>query len=219
MICILMPIYNGIEFINESVNSIINQTCQSWELIIGVNGHSENSSVYQTAKKFENEKVKVLDLWNIKGKVPALHEMLKYTNKEWIALLDVDDYWLPQKLEEQIPFMHSYDVIGTRCQYFGNSNIIPDIPIENITNYNFFITNPIINSSVLFRKKLCVWENTILEDYDLWLKLRKLNYNFYNVPTILVMHRIHSNSAFNAQGNHLKLNELLKNHSNSVIIL
>jgi len=45
MISILMPIYNGIEFIEESVSSILNQTYDQWELIIGVNGHPENSPV------------------------------------------------------------------------------------------------------------------------------------------------------------------------------
>ena len=48
MISILMPIYNGIEFINESVSSIILQTFGEWELIIGINGHPENSEVFKT---------------------------------------------------------------------------------------------------------------------------------------------------------------------------
>jgi len=43
MISILMPIYNGIEFINESVPSILQQTYGEWELLIGINGHPENS--------------------------------------------------------------------------------------------------------------------------------------------------------------------------------
>ena len=49
MISILMPIYNGIEFIEESVSSILQQTYANWELIIGINGHPENSSIYQIA--------------------------------------------------------------------------------------------------------------------------------------------------------------------------
>ena len=50
MISILMPIYNGIEFIDESVSSIMQQTYTEWELIIGVNGHPPNSEVFQKAK-------------------------------------------------------------------------------------------------------------------------------------------------------------------------
>ena len=53
MITILMPIYNGIEFIDESVSSILKQTYDKWELLIGINGHPENSEVYKIAQKYE----------------------------------------------------------------------------------------------------------------------------------------------------------------------
>ena len=53
MISILMPIYNGIEFINDSVMSIIQQKYANWELIIGVNGHPPNSEVFRIAQKYE----------------------------------------------------------------------------------------------------------------------------------------------------------------------
>ena len=208
-----MPIYNGIEFINESVSSIINQTYKNWELIIGINGHSQNSEIYKIAKKYEfNKKIKVLDLYKIKGKSNALNEMIKYSKYEWISLLDVDDIWLPTKLELQIPYINNYDIIGTMCKYFGDQNNIPNIPIGDITKFNFLQVNPIINSSVLLKKDLCWWNENGIEDYDLWLKLWKQGKKFYNINTIQVMHRIHNESAFNAQGNNLKVNDLLKKY-------
>ena len=57
MISILIPVYNGIEFIDDSVGSVLNQTYTSWELIIGVNGHPENSEVYQRALHYKSNKV------------------------------------------------------------------------------------------------------------------------------------------------------------------
>jgi teichuronic acid biosynthesis glycosyltransferase TuaG len=215
MISILMPIYNGIEFLEESLNSVLYQTYKDWELIIGINGHPPNSDVYQKAKKNESDKIHIFDLENIKGKSEALNEMLKYTKYNFIALLDVDDKWLQKKLECQINFINEFDVIGTGCKYFGNKHDIPYIPIQNITNYNFLNVNPIINSSVLLRKELCWWDKNHdgVEDYDLWLRLWKEGKKFYNVPEIQVLHRIHGNSAFNAQGNNLKVNELIKNYS------
>lgn len=70
-----MPIYNGIEFIDESVPSIIAQTYDKWELLIAINGHPQNSEVYKIAKKYEeiNNKIRVFDLYNIKGKSDALN--------------------------------------------------------------------------------------------------------------------------------------------------
>jgi len=209
-ISILMPIYNGIEFLKESLPTILYQTYKNWELIIGINGHSENSVVFQEAKKYENEKIKVLDLYTIKGKSQALNEMLKYTKYNWIALLDVDDKWLPKKLESQIQFINNYDIIGTMCKYFGDLQITPRLPVYNISQFNFLQINPIINSSVLIRKELCWWDKNHngVEDYDLWLKLWRQDKKFYNVPEIQVFHRIHKSSAFNSQGNNLKVGQL-----------
>ena len=113
--------------------------------------------------------------------------MLDYAKYDWIALLDVDDKWKSDKLQKQVKYMDDYDVIGTKCKYFGNKRII--------------------NSSCLIRKELCSWDSTSpAEDYDLWLKLKKQNCRFFNHPDILVLHRIHGKSYFNStQKNNLKI--------------
>jgi len=217
MISILMPIYNGIEFIDESVSSILNQTYVQWELFIGINGHPENSLIYQMAKAYESKNVKVIDYaTNVKGKSNTLNEMVKLCNGEYVALLDVDDIWHSNKLELQAQHLNRYDVIGTRCVYFGDLNgVIPNIPTGDITQYNFALCNPIINSSVLIRKGLCHWNSKwdSIEDYDLWLKLRKSGYTFFNFNEICVRHRIHQTSAFNSKGNHLSVKDLIESYT------
>jgi glycosyltransferase involved in cell wall biosynthesis len=224
MISILMPIYNGIEFIDESVSSILNQTYDKWELIIGINGHPENSDVYKIAKEYENKsgkaeqllsKIRVFDFHTIKGKSNTLNAMIQYCKYDHIALLDVDDIWHPQKLEIQSQYIDKYHVIGSNCIWFGDRpGIIPIIPVEDISNFDFSTVNPIINSSSIIRKELCYWNNNWngIEDYDLWLRLRKANKNFFNCKEILVKHRIHNASAFNAQGNDNKVDSLLVSH-------
>ena len=204
-ITIFMPIYNGIEFIEESVSSILNQTYTHWELIIAVNGHKKHSVVYTIAKDVatRSPKIKVVDFYHINGKANALNAMVPLATYDYIALLDVDDIWLPNKLELQVPFLHRYDVVGTQCVYFGESHpIVPQVPLGDISMFDFTVVNPIINSSVIIRKKYCEW-NTLsgVEDYYLWLFMRKQNCYFYNVPDVLVKHRIHRASAFNAKGN------------------
>ena len=203
MISILMPIYNGIKFINESVPSILEQTYDKWELLIGVNGHPENSEVYKIAKAFEerSDKIRVFDFYNIKGKANTLNEMIKYCNYDYIALLDVDDIWYPQKLEIQSIWLNAYDVIGTNCIWFGDrAGVVPPIPQNDFSNFDFAKVNPIINSSVVVRKELCNWNENGIEDYDLWIRIRKQNKRFYNCPQITVKHRVHNLSAFNSGG-------------------
>jgi glycosyltransferase involved in cell wall biosynthesis len=217
-----MPIYNGVEFFEESLNSILEQTYESWELIVGVNGHPANSSVYRTVlekmnvnkKKDINQKIKVYDFPELQGKANTLNEMKNYCDKDssYIAILDVDDLWHPEKLMIQCPFLDKYDVIGTKCVYFGEmEGVIPTVPVGDISSLDFFSGNPMINSSSLIRKEIAWWSDQFLglDDYYLWLQLRKEGKTFFNCQEVVVKHRIHKQSAFNAKGNHHRVKDLL----------
>jgi teichuronic acid biosynthesis glycosyltransferase TuaG len=215
MISILIPIYNGIEFIDESVQSVLFQSYSNWELLIGINGHPANSVAFQKAKIYESidNRIRVFDFHDIKGKALTLNKMLEHCKYDYVALLDVDDIWHHQKLEAQVSLLENYDVVGSNCLWFGDVNgVVPKIPVKDITNFDFAQTNPIINSSSIIRKELCHWNENGIEDYDLWIRLRKSNCKFYNCPEILVKHRIHRDSAFNSKGNHNKVPDLLKSH-------
>jgi glycosyltransferase involved in cell wall biosynthesis len=218
MISILIPIYNGIEFINESVYSVLNQTYDKWELLIGINGHPQNSNVYKIAKKYQtiNNKIKVFDFYKINGKANTLNQMIKYCSYNYIAILDVDDIWTNNKLEIQSQYLEKYDVIGSKCVWIGERvGTVPIIPCGDISKIDFTKVNPIINSSSIIKKQLCYWDPVeVLDDYDLWLRLRISNKKFYNCDNILVKHRIHRKSAFNSKGTHKYLvKNLFKKHN------
>jgi glycosyltransferase involved in cell wall biosynthesis len=208
MFSILIPLYNGVEFLNESVKSVINQTNDQWELLIGVNGHPPNSNVFKQAQQYVSDRVRVFDLplTDIQGKSQALNTLVKYAKYPYIVILDADDIWHPTKLDVQMEHVAAgYDVIGSRCIYFGDrlNGIIPQIPVGDITLYDFFQGNPVINSSAIIKRELAYWDSIFdgVEDYDLWLRLWKQGHRFWNCSQVLVKHRLHSESAFNAKGN------------------
>ena len=221
MFSILIPLYNGIEFLNEAIESVQSQTLPLWELIIGVNGHPPDSEVYKETKYLvgcADTRIRVIDLYDLpqKGKSAALNAMLAYTKYPHVAILDADDVWLPTKLEKQYPFVKDgYDVVGTQCEYFGELQGRPTIPFGDISTRDFFQANPMINSSTIVKKELCHWVSRWdgVEDYDMWLRLRKAQHTFYNVGEVLVRHRVHRSSAFNAQGNGNKVPALLAQHT------
>jgi glycosyltransferase involved in cell wall biosynthesis len=207
MISILIPLYNGIEFLEQSLNSVINQTYNEWEVIIGINGHPFNSLIEQKANFIKeniaknDNRIRII-YYNTNGKSATLNAMKKNIIYNYIALLDVDDIWHYNKLEKQIPYIENYHVVGTLCRYFGNQTHSPEIPVEDISLFNFLKVNPIINSSAIVHKSCFdIDENSKLEDYELWLKLRYKDKKFYNVPEILCFHRIHDDSAFNNTNN------------------
>ena len=196
-ITILIPLYNGMELLEETLKSVTQQTYTNWSVHIGVNGWEQNSAVYQTAKRFES----------------THNALIKKTQNlgEWVALLDADDLWHPEKLELQMRF-HEYDVIGTGGTYFGDRSGSPNIPSGDITTNDFWKVNPLLHSSVLMRRCYAQWnpENRILEDYELWLRLRyQKHVRFFNIPFPLLFHRIHAASHFNGH-NAQSVPDLLK---------
>lgn len=206
-VSILIPLYNGIEFLDECLNSLYEQTYQEFEVIIGINGHDLKSDIYEEAKQYEAEQYRIIH-YNTKGKVDTLNEMVKDTKYDIICLLDVDDKWLPTKLEKQISIwkQNKYDVIGTQCTYFyednkPNKNL--KLPYGILNDREFFRHNPIINSSVMLRKSDSFWKNNKynLEDYQLWFELLIKGRKFYNLQEYLILHRIHKESFFNNTNN------------------
>lgn len=212
MISILMPVYNGIEYISESVQSVLDQTFGDWELIIAVNGHEPGSFVYKIARDYVDidDRIRVYDLHEIKGKANALNAMIPLCKYDYVAILDVDDIWLPTKLAVQAELLSKdqYDVVGSKCVYFENlEGVIPQIPDGDFTYFNFKLVNPVINSSAVLRKELAHWKEEFagVEDYELWTRLRRANKRFYNFEDVHVKHRVHQNSAFNTQDHSAKI--------------
>jgi glycosyltransferase involved in cell wall biosynthesis len=212
MISILMPVYNGIEYISESVESVLSQTFQHWELIIAVNGHEPDSFTYKIARDYADidNRIRVYDLSDIKGKANTLNHIISLSNYDYVAILDVDDIWLPTKLAVQAELLQKdqYDVVGTKCVYFENlEGVVPQIPDGDFSDFNFKLVNPVINSSAVLRKELAHWKEEFagVEDYELWTRLRRANKRFYNFEDVLVKHRVHQNSAFNTQDHSAKI--------------
>lgn len=203
LISVLIPLYNGIEFLEEALVSVKAQTYREWEVLIGVNGWPANSDIYKKASelmKAHQISGYLFDLVDCKGKPATLNALATQAHGDWIALLDVDDVWHPQKLEFQTMLTEQYDVIGTHCMYFGTMSGSPSIPMGNISDVDFFSVNPLLNSSVLMKKTYAIWnpQNLILEDYELWFHLRyREHLQFFNIELPLLYHRIHPTSYFN----------------------
>lgn len=201
-ISVLIPLYNGIEFLEESLSSVVCQTYEKWEVIIGINGHEIGSEVEKKAMniadKYDKFKYRIrVIFYNTKGKSNTMNSMVVDAIYDYIAILDVDDIWMPDKLENQVPYLKEYDVVGTKCEYFGMMRGYPNVQGGDLKDVNFLISNPIINCSVIIRKSDARWDDDILDDYDMWLRLNHEKKKFYNVNKILCKHRIHNNSAFN----------------------
>lgn len=108
LVSIIMPSYNTAKFIKETINSVISQTYQNWELII-VDDCSTDNTDEVVAPFLLDERIHYLKNEVNSGAAVSRNRALREATGKWIAFLDSDDIWLPNKLEKQIEFMENND--------------------------------------------------------------------------------------------------------------
>ena len=104
-VSVIMPCYNSSHFLREAIFSVVNQTYQSWELLICDDTSQDNSPeiIREFSEKYNNIYFVTNEFQ--KGAPGARNSCLKQARGKYIAFLDSDDLWLPTKLEDQINFM------------------------------------------------------------------------------------------------------------------
>ena len=134
-VSILTPVFNGIEYLEECINSVKSQTFPDWELWIGINGHGMDGGeagqlAMQLAKSDSRIHVSIQGP-PLNGKVESLNHLVSLVSTKWVAILDCDDVWEPTKLETQVRAIQSYAseaaVVGTFCKYFGERSGSPTL--------------------------------------------------------------------------------------------
>ena len=103
LVSVIMPSFNTEKYINDSINSVLRQTYDNFELIIVDDCSSDNS--VEVIKKYGDFRIRLIVNTSNKGAAFSRNRALRESKGEWIAFLDSDDIWEPNKLEEQIKFM------------------------------------------------------------------------------------------------------------------
>ncbi len=107
LVSIITPIYNSESFILETINSVLNQTYQNWELIL-IDDCSNDKTLQIVQPFLENQsKIKLLKNNTNLGAAISRNKGIKAAQGDYIAFLDADDLWKPEKLEKQIAFMQT----------------------------------------------------------------------------------------------------------------
>lgn len=103
LVSVIMPSYNTAEYITESIQSVLNQTYTNWELIIVDDCSTDNTD--EVVSKISDERIRYFKNEKNSGAAVSRNKALREARGQWIAFLDSDDLWMPEKLEKQINFM------------------------------------------------------------------------------------------------------------------
>lgn len=142
LVSIVMPSYKTASFIAEAIHSVQSQTYQNWELIIVDDCSPDNTDDVVKPFLFD-ERIKYLKNEKNSGAAVSRNRALREVKGKWIAFLDSDDLWMPEKLEKQVAFMKKNDYHFSYTNYAeidteGHRNGITVTGPKKITKTGFF---------------------------------------------------------------------------------
>lgn len=198
-----MTNYNCAGFIAESIESVITQTVSSWELIIcDDNSVDESAEIIRTYSKKDSRIQLIFNDISIRGSAHCRNLALKHATGEYVAFLDSDDIWYPEKLEKQIAFMRkghidicymSYDVMRE-----NGEKIHTIVPPERL-GYTDMLKGKWMHTSTIALKRSIPIEFPALkvgQDIAMWLQLfRSGRYTAHGLLFPLSSYRLRGNSA------------------------
>lgn len=216
-ISIITPVYNCEKLIGNTIETVINQTYTNWEMLLVDDCSTDNSEKIIEEYIRKDNRIKYFKLEQNSGAAVARNYALEKSEGRFIAYLDSDDLWKPEKLEKQVDFMvkHNYAFSCTDYEKIdeqGNSlNKIVKIPQK--VDYNLFLRNTIIQTvgvmvdTNLTGKELLVMPNIRRrQDAATWCQLLKNGFNCYEVPENLSYYRVVSKSLSSNKFKAVKMN-------------
>jgi teichuronic acid biosynthesis glycosyltransferase TuaG len=206
-VSVIMPAFNAELYIEEAIQSIIDQTFINWELIIINDGSTDSTRNIAEKYVLQDARIRLINQENKKLSA-ARNTGITNANGEWVAFLDADDLWVPVKLEKQLQAARAYPkagVIFSDGYIFTehiNSNTLYGIKagfFEAIEMYKLqYQGNYIPVLSVLANKKELFQiepQDELLigcEDWDYWLRLAINGVSFFGMDEKLFYYRRHS---------------------------
>lgn len=200
LISVLLPVYNGAAYLQEAIQSILNQTLTDFELIIINDGSKDNSGLI--IEKFQDSRIRYYSQSNI-GLSATLNRAIDLANGMYLARQDQDDFSLPERFEKQVEFLENHKkcaMVGCRAQIWVEGKVSRHKfrhPSDNLSlKFKLLFNNPFVHSSMMIRKdifsKIGMYstdrDRQPPEDYELWSRVAR-KFEIGNIPEILHYYR------------------------------
>ncbi len=201
LVSIITPTYNCAKFIGATIESVLNQTYQNFEMIIVDDASKDNTE--EVVKSFKDKRIKYIRLSKNSGPAVARNRAMEEAKGKYMAFLDSDDLWKREKLEKQINFIkkNKYKIICSDYEQIDEegNKLNKIIPCKKKVNYNgILLSCPVGNSTVFYDVsklgKFKVPNIRKRNDDALWLQILKKEEYMYGQKEVLMEYRIRHNS-------------------------
>ena len=216
-----MPVYNGAKYLNEAIESILNQTLTNFEFLIIDDGSTDDS--VGIIKSYDSSSIRLVKNKNNVGQSATLNKGLSLAKGKYIARMDQDDISMPERLKKQFEFMENnsnVDICGSWLKLMGKYDGIVELETDSERiKINLLTNQNLAHPAVMIRKDTLVKYDlnynpaySIAQDYDLWVRMFEFS-SFANIPEALIKYRMHDNQNSKKMGeqNHAETNNVLMN--------
>ena len=200
LVSVILPVYNGIQYLREAIDSILNQSFTNFEMIIIDDGSSDDSAALISS--YADPRLRCIQQ-NNQGLAATLNRGIALASGSYIARMDQDDISLPERFEKQAAFLEAHDdygMVGTWAEIWagdkktghGHKHPTENMPLQ----FELLFNNPFVHSSTMIRKT--VFDEVGLyatdtsrqppEDFELWSRIAR-KFKVANIPEVLHVYR------------------------------
>jgi len=199
-VTVVLPTFNSEKFLRQTVNSILNQTFQNFELLV-VDDASKDAT-RDILQSYNDSRIRIVDGPG-NGLAAALNLGIREARGKYIARIDADDMALPTRFEKQVNFLDKHSdvsIVGTYQEHFGAYSWVhkPQADPDIIKSVLLFFCD-ICHSTLMLRKEDLLRheffypDESLQEDYEFWTQIMG-TLRFSTIPEVLALYRVHGGS-------------------------
>ena len=183
LVSIIMPAYNCEKYITEAIASVVNQTYPSWELIVIDDGSQDNTVNIVKGLVLKDKRINLYQNERNMGVSKTRNKGISVAKGQWIAFLDSDDCWAPEKLQRQLCISEEHkeaEFIFSASRFMDeNGGLFKWImPVPEVVTYRDLLKHNVISCSSVLISRQCLGNHRMIsdaihEDFALWLEILK----------------------------------------------
>ena len=208
LVSVIMPLYNAERYVEEAISSVRSQTLTDWELIVVDDGSTDGSAEIVSGISARDGRIKLISHKENRGAAEARNTCLSHVRGAYVAYMDSDDLWMPEKLERQLAFMGEagspmcFTAYETVEENGAHRNYVR---VPERIDYGGFLKNTVTCSHTIvfdLSKVELDWlrcpafegDYDVPEDMVVWLQVLKRDVEASGLNEVLAKYRKHGSS-------------------------
>ena len=202
-VSVIMPVYNAERFLKQAVTSVQSQSVSDWELLLVEDASTDNSAAVAAQLAAEDHRIRLLHNERNLGVAETRNRGVREARGEWVALLDSDDLWQPDKLKKQLSLARETGADIVYCSYGlideNGASCCDVFIVPEATDLNRMLERSVISCSTALIRRKCMLAHPFRNDFAhedlvLWLDLLRAGYKARGCREVLAAYRLSQNS-------------------------